>query len=138
SAPGATPLSGRPPVTLLLHGGPPPPRLALPPGQVFTAPIDVDPPATGVLELSFSARDVADHFSDPVRLSLPVYADGSPAVSALSLSPDTATAGKLLLTITARIAGGAGPRRITAQMDRGTGFRRIAGLNDKGHLGYAV
>jgi len=138
SVTGAITLNGSPTGTLLLHEGPPPPGLDLPPGQVFTGPIDIDPPTTGMLELSLTARDVADHVSDPVLLSLPVYADGSPAVSALSLSPDTATAGKLLLTITARITGGAGPRRITAQMDRGMGFRRIAGLNDKGRLGDAV
>jgi len=138
SVTGSITLNGSPTGTLLLHEGPPPPGLDLPPGQVFTAPIDLDPPATGTLELSFSARDAADNLSDPVRLSLPVYADGSPAVSALSLSPDTATAGKLLLTITARIAGGAGRRRVTAQIDKGKGFRRLAGLNDKGLVGDAT
>ena len=138
SVTGSITLNGSPTGTLLLSEGPPPPGLDLPPGQVFTAPIDIDPSTTGTLELSFSARDAADHLSDPVRLSLPVFADGSPAVSALSLSPDSATAGPFQLTITARIATGGGPTRVRAEMDRGKGFRPIARLNDKGLLGDAA
>ena len=59
-------------------------------------------------------------------------------MSDLSVSPDTATAGSLILTVTARIAAGEPVTRVTAQMDRGHGFRRIAMLNDKGLLGDAA
>ena len=138
SVTGAITLNGSPLGTLLLQEGPPPPGLDLPPGQVFTGPIDVTPSETGVLEISLTARDVADHVSDPDRLSLPVFADGSAAVSELSISPDTAPAGRLIVTITARIAGVDRRTRITAQMDRGKGFHPIARLNDKGLLGDAV
>src|SRR5205823_3373921 len=49
SVTGAITLNGSPMGTVLLHEGPPPPGLTLPPGQVFTAPIDVTPSADGAL-----------------------------------------------------------------------------------------
>src|SRR5947208_5852984 len=104
SVTGAITLNGSPLGTLLLQEGPPPPGLDLPPGQVFTGPIDVTPSETGVLEISLTARDVADHVYAPVRHALPVFADGSAAVSDLSVSPDTASAGRFILTVTARLA----------------------------------
>src|SRR5947208_3393426 len=138
SVTGAITLNGSPMGTVLLHEGPPPPGLTLPPGQVFTGPIDVTPSAEGTLELSLTARDTASHVSDPARLSLPVYPDGSPAVSELSVSPDSAAAGRFFLTIMGRVSDTDRMTRVTAEMDRGKGFHRIAGLNDKGLFGDAT
>ena len=138
SVTGAITLNGSPMGTVLLHEGPPPPGLTLPPGQVFTGPIDVTPSAEGTLELSLTARDTASHVSDPARLSLPVYPDGSPAVSELSVSPDSAGAGRFFLTIMGRVSDTDRMTRVTAQMDRGKGFHRVAALNDKGLFGDAT
>jgi len=138
SVTGAITLNGSPMGTVLLQEGPPPPGVTVPPGQVFTGPIDVTPSAPGTLELSLTARDAASHVSDPARLSLPVYPDGSPTVSQLSISPDTATAGRFLVTITGHVSDADRMTRVTAEMDRGKGFHRIAGLNDKGLFGDAT
>src|SRR5439155_1590162 len=138
SVTGAITLNGSPMGTVLLHEGPPPPGLTLPPGQVFTGPIDVTPSVEGTLELTLTAHDTASHVSDPARLSLPVYPDGSPAVSELSVSPDSAGAGRFFLTIMGRVSDTDRMTRVTAQMDRGKGFHRVAALNDKGLFGDAT
>ena len=96
------------------------------------------PSVEGTLELTLTAHDTASHVSDPARLSLPVYPDGSPAVSQLSVSPDSASAGRFFLTIMGRVSDTDRMTRVTAQMDRGKGFHRVAALNDKGLFGDAT